>query len=104
MVYGSETWVMNADQSARLERTKMRMVQWMCGVSLKDRVPSAEVRERMKIESVSDVVKWNRLRWLGHVLQKNDDDWVKKSMSYEVEGSRGRARPKMTWSQVVKRI
>ena len=26
MVYGSETWAMNVEQSARLERTEMRMV------------------------------------------------------------------------------
>ena len=78
MVYGSETWAMTAEQSGRLERTEMRMVRWMCGVSLRDRVPSAELRERMGIESVSDAMKQNRLRWLGHVLQKDDDDWVKK--------------------------
>ena len=35
-------------------------------------MPSAELRERMGIESVSDAMKWNRLRWLGHVLQKDD--------------------------------
>ena len=43
MVYGSETWAMNVQQSARLERAEMMMVQWMCGVSLRDRVPSAEL-------------------------------------------------------------
>ena len=75
----------------------------MCGVSLTDRVPSAEPRERMGIESVSDAVKWNRLRWLGHVLHKDDDNGVKKIMSFEVEGKRGQGRPKMTWSQVVER-
>jgi len=32
----------------------------------------------------------NRLRWYGHVLRKDDDDWVKKCMEYEVEGSRPR--------------
>ena len=57
----------------------------------------------MGIESVSDVVKQNRLRWLGLVLQKNDDDWLKKIMSFEVEGKRGLRRPRMTWSQVVER-
>ena len=103
MVYGSETWAMTAEQSGRLERTEMRMVRWMCGVSLRDRVPSAELRERMGIESVSDAVKRNRLRWLGHVLQKDDDDWVKKIMSFKVEGKRGWGRPRMTWSQVVEK-
>ena len=45
---------------------------------------SAELREGMGIESVSHAMKWNRLRWLGHVLWKDDDDWVKKIMSFEV--------------------
>lgn len=103
MVYGSETWAMNAEQIGRFERTEMKMVRWMCGVSLRDRVPSAELRERMGIESVSDVVKRSRLRWLGHVLRKDDGDWVKRSMSYEVEGVRGRGRPRMTWNQVVEK-
>ena len=52
---------------------------------------------------MSDAVKRNRLRWLGHGLRKDDDDWVKKIMSFEVEGKRGRGRPRMTWSQVVER-
>jgi len=30
-------------------------------------------------------------------LQKEDHDWVKKCMKYEVEGSRLRGRPKRTW-------
>jgi len=32
------------------------------------------------------------LRWYGHVLRKEDTDWVKKCMEYEVEGSRPRGR------------
>ena len=38
------------------------MVRWMCDVSVRDRVPSEEIRERMGIELVSDVIKRNRLR------------------------------------------
>ena len=37
------------------------------------------------------------------MLQKDDDDWVKKIMSFEVEGKRGWGRLRMTWSQVVER-
>jgi len=36
------------------------------------------------------------------VLRKEDDDWVKKCMEYEVEGPRPRGRPKRTWREVVK--
>ena len=48
------------------------------------------------------VLQQNRLRWYGHVLRKEDDDWVKKCMEYEVEGPRPREGPKRTWRQVVK--
>ena len=62
MVYGSEMWAMMAEQNGRLECMEMRILRWMCGVLLRDRVPRAELRERMGIESVSDAVKRNRLR------------------------------------------
>ena len=57
----------------------------------------------MGIELVFEVVKRNRLRWLGHVLRKDDGDWMKKNMSYVVESVRGRGRPRMTWRHVVER-
>jgi len=38
------------------------------------------------------ILQQNRLRWYGHVLRKEDTDWVKKCMEYEVEGSRPRGR------------
>jgi len=39
----------------------------------------------------------NRLRWYGHVLRREDDNWVKKCMKHEVEGPRPRGRPKRPW-------
>ena len=46
----------------------MRMVRWMCGVKLKDRLPSKELRERLGIDDIALVLQQNRLRWYGHVL------------------------------------
>jgi len=39
----------------------------------------------------------------GHVLRKEDNDWVKKCMEYEVEGARPRGRPKKTWREIVEK-
>jgi len=80
----------------------MRMVRWMCGIKLKDRLPSKELRERLGIDDIALILQQNRLRWYGHVLRKQDD-WVKKCMEYEVEGPRPRGRPKRTWREVVKK-
>ena len=80
-----------------LQRAEMRVVRWMCGVELKDRLPSKE----LGIDDIALVLQQNRLRWYGHVLRKDDDDWVKKCMEYELEGPRPRGRPKWTWREVV---
>ena len=75
----------------------------MCNVKLKDRVPSKELRERIGIDDIILILQQNRLRWYGHVLRKEDTDWVKKCMEYEVEGCRPRGRPKRTWREVVQK-
>jgi len=42
------------------------------------------------IDDIALVLHQNRLRLYGHVLRKEDDDWVKKCMEYEVESPRPR--------------
>jgi hypothetical protein len=103
MLYASETWPMTAPQEQRFERTEMRMVRWMSGVSLIERKTSVELRDMMGIEAVSSVVRRNRLRWLGHVLRKDEDDWVRKTMDLDVQGTRRIGRPRTSWDDVVKR-
>jgi len=62
------------------------------------------LRERLGIHDIILLrLQQNRLRWYGHVLQKEDNYWVKKCMEYEMEGSRPRGRPKRTWRQVVQK-
>ena len=40
MLLGSETWPVRKENVVALQRAEMRMVRWMCGVKLKDRLPS----------------------------------------------------------------
>ena len=46
-------------------------------------------------------MRQSRLRWMGHVLGKDKDDWVGKSMEMVIEGKRGVGRPKMMWVKAV---
>ena len=54
------------------------------------------------MEPVSLMIKKSRLRWFGHVEWKDDNDWVKCCITWEVEGIRPRGRPKKTWWDCVK--
>ena len=61
-------------------------------------------RKRPGIDDIMLVLQQNRLRWYGHVMQKEDTDWLKKCMEYEVQGCRPRGRPKRrTWREVVQK-
>jgi len=51
---------------------------------------------------VADVVWKGRLRWNGHVERKDAEDWVSKCRWLDVEGCRGRGRPKKPWEKNVK--
>jgi len=75
----------------------MRMVRWMCGIELQDRIPGNGLRERPGLDDIISLKQQNRLQWYGHVLRKEDSDWVKKCMEYEVEGARPRGKPNKTW-------
>ena len=102
MLHGSETWPVRKENVVALQRAEMRMVGWMCGVGLKDGLPGGELRERLGVDDIALVLQQSGLRWYGHVLRKDDEDWVKKCMEHGVEGSRPRGRPGRTWREVVR--
>ena len=52
MVYDSETWAMKAEHRPRLEKVKMRMIIWISKVSLRDRITSADLRERCGVQPI----------------------------------------------------
>ena len=97
MVYASETWAVRVEEEQRMERNENVMLRWMCGVTLRDKVPTAELRRRLGIEAVVDFMRQGRLRWFGHVKRKEVDDLASTCWNLEVAGSRSRGRPRMTW-------
>jgi len=103
MLHGSETWPIRKENKVVLQRAEMRMVRWICGVKLQDRVPSKGLKERLGLDDIISVLQQNRLRWNGHVFRKEDNDWVKKCMEYEVEGAIPRGRSKKTFREIVEK-
>ena len=69
-MHGSETWPVRKENLMALQRAEMRMVRWICGVKLKDRLPSKELRERLGIDDIALVLQQNRLHWYGHYAAK----------------------------------
>jgi hypothetical protein len=58
----------------------------MCEVTLRDRNKSDELRKRLGIECVTDVVRRGRLRWFGHLERKDVTDWASRCRHLTVKG------------------
>ena len=85
MVFASETWAVRVEEEQRMDRNENVMFRWMCGVTLKDKFPTVELRRRLGIEGVVEVMRWGRLRWfVGHVERKEVDDWMSACRNLEV--------------------
>jgi hypothetical protein len=94
MIYGSETWPMKAEHESKLQTNDMRMIRWICGMSLRDKHKSAKLRSRLGVKAIGEVCRRNRLTWFEHVQRKVDDDWVRRCTMMEVGGRRSRGRPR----------
>ena len=95
MTYGSETRL--TDVGLKLETAEMQIIRWICGISMKNRGTNEELRRLGGVEPITTVIRSGRLRWYGHVMRKNYEDWVNKCMEYRVEGRRPVGRPRKTW-------
>ena len=76
MLHGSDTWPVRKENEVALQWAEMRMVRWMCGIKLQDTVPRKGLRERRGLDDIILVLQQNRLRWYGHVLQKEDNAMI----------------------------
>ena len=80
----------------------MRMLRWMCGHTLMDRIRNQEFRDKLGVAPISGKMRENRLRWFGHVQRKTFDAPVRRVESIIVDGKRSRGRPKRTWDEQIR--
>ena len=71
MVYRRETWPLKVENITRISRTDKMMIRWMCNVSLKDGRSSDELRDRLGIPDITEVLRKKRVRWFGHLMRVN---------------------------------
>jgi len=66
-------------------------------------IASEQSDKRLFEVTENGAVHYSVTSFCGHVLRKEDTDWVKKCMEYEVESSRPRGRAKRTWREVMQK-
>ena len=69
------------------------MIRWICGVSLTDLITTTNLLLHLGLNSINDMLHWNRLRFHGHLIGTDDDTWPKKATMHYVGGRQPRGRP-----------
>ena len=54
---------------------------------------------KLGIHNIQTLLRYNRLRWFGHVARNNGS--INSITELEVDGHRGRGRPKKIWNDMI---
>jgi len=92
MIYGAEAWTLRRSEEGLLERTEMRMLRWMLGITLRDRKRNDDIHHANGVCCIIDKIRESRLRWYGHVQRREDDHCVKRILKAEAYGRRNRGK------------
>ena len=99
MLYGPDCWAIKKAQARKMEVAEMRMLRWMCGHTRIDRIRNVVFWERLGVANIADRIREWRMRWFGHVKRRQTTNPVRTVANINIEGKRGRGRPKLTWDE-----
>ena len=93
LLYGAECWTIRKKEEQILEKTDMRMLRRIKGVTLRDRVKSVEIRKELDVSSIQEKVREMRLRWYGH-MQRMEENEVTAVGDMRVPGKKEKGETK----------
>ena len=99
MLYDSEIWPTKIEDIRKMQRSEIRMLRWMGGVSLSERKSNEYVRSMLAIDDIGKVMRQNR--WCGHVERRDELCWIKIIETLQVDGNGVKGRPKKRWREVL---
>ena len=94
---------MNEKVRSRVQAAEMGFLQRISGLTLLDKVKSADIRESLNIESLLLRLEKSQLHWYGHVTRMSHE--IVKKLHYSTPtGQRTIGRPRTRWQDYVKNL
>ena len=106
LLYGAECWRVRKKEKKEehiLEKTEMRLLRIIKGVTLRDRVKSVDIKKELGVSSTQEKVREMRLRWYGHMQRMEENNEVRAVGDMRVPVKRPRGRPRGRWMDCVRR-
>ncbi|XP_063592190.1 uncharacterized protein LOC134769392 [Penaeus indicus] len=96
-----EAVVVTKGQEKKMEVAEMKMLRWSLGLTKMDKVRNEETRKRLGDGELNGKLQDSRLRWLGHVVRR-DERYVGKRVRSLHVGRRKIGRSKRRWEDCVR--
>ncbi len=100
MLFGMESVAVTSRQESQIEVAEMRMLRFSMGKTLQDHIRNEDIRNKMAVEAASGKLRETRLRWLGHVVRR-EESYVGRRVRNLPIGRRKRGRPKRRWEDCI---
>ena len=80
----------------------MQCLRRIYRISKREHVSYAQILARADLETVHDMLRYGRLRWLGHLARQEDTRVPKRTLYSRLPGKTRRGRPTKCWTDYVR--
>ena len=106
LLYSCEAWAVTQALLDCLDTFQMRCLRRICHISLREKRTNSSILEACKMKSIRSLVRYRRLRWLGHMARMSDDRLPKQllfgSMQFGEHSQVIKDRAPKCWSDYVR--
>jgi cysteinyl-tRNA synthetase len=104
LTFGSESWVMTERQKNRMQAIEMKSHRTTLGITKKDHKRNDDIREELRIESITTTIEKNQLKWYGCLIRMADARQVRRTWDARINPKRTRGRPPESWNGTVAKV
>ena len=99
LTYGCEAWTLTTKTTSRVQAAEMRVLRMIRGVTRRDRMRNANIRDELGVESIITFVEAAQLRWYGHMKRMEEYRTPNRWYHWVPNTKRPQGRPRKRWDQ-----
>jgi hypothetical protein len=107
LLYGCESWIITSKLECALNSFATSCYRVMLGIKRTDKIQNNTIYETTKQEPLTQTIQRRQLRFIGHCLRRNTNEFINMYALYTPKPDHGkckRGRPRLNYSDYVARL